>query len=221
MPAGSRTHLRYFEARFGYGPIIFARPFVYGCEPLRTVQVATVGGNHSTNSKRGFMRIVRKQQIALAVATALGLTAITGAHAAGSAVQSFNVAVAAINELSVSGNPGTLTVNSATAGSAPNAATDASTTYAITSNETNKKITAQLDVDMPSGITLGVLLAAPTGATATSQSLSTVAADVVTGISKLNESAKSITYTLSATAAAGTLTSAGKQVTFTIIDGGA
>jgi hypothetical protein len=166
------------------------------------------------------MKIVSKQHIALAVAAALGLTAVTGAHAAGSAVQSFNVAVSAINELSVSGNPGTLTVNSATAGSAPNGVTDASTTYAITSNETNKKITAQLDVDMPAGITLGVLLTAPTGATAASQSLSTVAADVVTGISKLNESGKSISYTLAATAAAGTLTSAGKQVTFTIIDGG-
>jgi hypothetical protein len=46
--------------------------------------------------------------------------------------------------------------------------------------------------------------------------LTAVAADFVTGISTLNETAKSITYGLSATSAAGVVASATKTVTFTI-----
>ncbi len=73
---------------------------------------------------------------------------------------------------------------------------------------------------MPSGVTLQVELTAPTGATsAGTVTLTGTAADLVTGISTLNESEKAITYTLSATSAAGIVESASKTVTFTISDG--
>ncbi|QTQ38918.1 Uncharacterized protein ToN1_48240 [Aromatoleum petrolei] len=128
--------------------------------------------------------------------------------------------VTAINELSVSGNPGALTISSATAGSAPTAVSDATTTYAITTNQSTRKITAAIDTAMPSGVTLKANLAAPTGATsAGAVTLGAVAVDAVTGISTLNESGKTITYSLEATTAAGVVTSASKTVTFTIAAG--
>ena len=139
--------------------------------------------------------------------------------AGSSANQTVTLQVSAINEISISGNPGALTVNSATAGSAPNAVNDASTTYAITSNESDKKITAAIDSAMPDGTTLTVNLGAPTGATsAGAVALSTSAADVVTGITKLNESGKSISYSFSATAAAGVVASTSRTVTLTVTD---
>jgi hypothetical protein len=52
--------------------------------------------------------------------------------------QNVGVEVTAINEIAVSGNPGNLVINSATAGQQPDDATDGSTTYDITTNEENK-----------------------------------------------------------------------------------
>jgi len=142
------------------------------------------------------------------------------AMAASSTTQTVTYAVSAINEISVSGDPAALTVSTATAGSAPNSVSDATTTYAITTNETGKKITGAINTDMPAGVTLTVNLAAPTGGTSAGvTSLSSVAANLVTGIDTLNESGKTITYSLSATSAAGVVGSATKTVTLTVVDG--
>jgi hypothetical protein len=139
------------------------------------------------------------------------------AMASETANQTVTYEIEAINELSVSGNPGALTVNAAVAGAAPTAVEDATSSYAITTNETDRKITGAIDTDMPAGVTLTANLAAPTGGTsANAVALTAVAADFVTGISTLNETAKSITYGLSATSAAGVVASATKTVTFTI-----
>lgn len=154
-----------------------------------------------------------------AILAAAGLICATSgiALATETATQTVTYEVAAINELSVSGNPGALTVSTATAGSAPNAVSDASTTYAITTNETGRKITGAIDTAMPAGVTLTATLAAPTGGTsAGAVTLTATAADLVTGIATLNESAKIITYGLSATSAAGVVPSASKVVTLTI-----
>lgn len=155
----------------------------------------------------------------LAALSLLVVVATTRSQAQ-TATQTATYSVSAINQLSVSGNPGALTVSAATAGSAPTDATDATTTYAITTNESTRKITAAINTSMPAGVLLKVALAAPTGGTsAGTVTLGTIAADVVTGISLLNESGKSITYTLSATSAAGVVESASKTVTLTIIAG--
>jgi hypothetical protein len=159
---------------------------------------------------------VRSLSLAALVAALLSSTAFGGP----TATQTVTYEVAAINELSVSAATASLTVNAATAGGAPNAVTHATTTYAITTNESNRKITGALNSNMPSGVTLSATLAAPTGATSGGKmSLSTTAADLVTGISTLNESGKTITYELSATAAAGVVPSATKTVTLTITAG--
>lgn len=153
----------------------------------------------------------------------LGLAALFGlartAGAAASATQDITYEVVAINELSVSNaGPIALTVNAATAGQQPDADTDSSTSYSITTNETNRKITGVLDEDMPANTTLTVNLTAPTvGASAGAQSLSTVARDLVTGITKVADNAgNTIAYSLSATVAAGVVASNTIQVTYTI-----
>lgn len=126
------------------------------------------------------------------------------------------VEVAAISELAITGNA-TLTINSATAGSDPDDATDSSASYAVTTNESGVKITAATNVNMASGVTLSVNAAAPTGATAVgATSLSTTAADVVTGLGTVSESGMSLGYTLSATAAAGQVASTAVTVTYTV-----
>ena len=162
---------------------------------------------------------MRKLSIIVLVAGSLSL--LSGiAMAATSATQTVTYAVSAINAITVSGNPAALTVNAATAGSAPTSVSDATTTYAITTNETGKKITGATNTDMPAGLTLTVNLVAPTGgSSAGATSLSSIAADLVTGITTLNESGKTITYNLSATSAAGVVGSASKTVTLTIVDG--
>lgn len=160
------------------------------------------------------MKIVRY----LVPAAALLLSGV--ADRATAQTQTVTFEVKAINKMSVSGNPGALVVSDATAGSAPTDATDASTTWAVTTNQTGTKVTAAIDLAMPSGVALKVDLGAPTGATsAGAVALGTVAADLVTGITKLNESAKTITYTLSATSAAGVVASTTRTVTYTVVAG--
>ncbi len=136
-----------------------------------------------------------------------------------SANQDVTIVVADINEVSVSGNL-TLTINSATAGSNPDDATDNTTSYSITTNGTNKKITGQLDVAYASGISLAVDVTAPTGGTSQGQkTLSTTAQDLVTTMSKLVGSTLTITYTAAATLSAAPNGSGETNIiTFTLID---
>jgi len=117
-----------------------------------------------------------------ALAAAVGFLVSGGAWAADSAEQTVTYEVSAINEISVSGNPGALTVSTATAGSEPDAVTDAATTYAITTNGSDKKITAALDTDMPSGVTLSLTAASASGTSAGKQTLTAAGVDVVSGL---------------------------------------
>jgi hypothetical protein len=121
--------------------------------------------------------------------------------------------------LSISGNPGTLTISTATAGSNPNSASDSSTTYNLsTTTGSTRTITGKISSNMPTGVTLKVQLAAPSGATsAGSKAMSTAAVNLVTSI-PINASANnlSITYTFSATAAAAPVASATRTLTLTM-----
>ncbi|HST63326.1 MAG TPA: hypothetical protein VLK84_31740 [Longimicrobium sp.] len=155
--------------------------------------------------------------IAATLAIAASVFTATDASAQ-TATQTVSYEVAAVDQISVSGSP-SLVVNTATAGSALTSAS-ASGTYAVTTNGTGRKITASLDSNMPSGVTLTVSLGAPTGASsAGTVTLSTTAQDVVTGITTVNESGLSIGYGLSATVAAGVVPAGNKTVTYTITAG--
>ncbi|HET7463951.1 MAG TPA: hypothetical protein VFJ82_22030 [Longimicrobium sp.] len=152
-------------------------------------------------------------------APALALVALSaGKAAAQTATQDVSFEVQAINQITFSGSP-SLVISTATAGSAPTTAT-ANATYAITTNETDRKITAGLDSDMPGGTALSVSLAAPSGGTsAGAVQLGTTAQDVVTGVSTVNASGLGVTYTLTATAAAGVVPAGTRTVTYTIVAG--
>lgn len=159
------------------------------------------------------MKILRHvvPAVALVIASAAGAQAQTG-------TQDVSFEVQAINQIAFTGSP-SLVINTATAGSGP-ASASASATYAITTNETNRKVTAELGSAMPAGVTLSVSLAAPAGATsAGAVSLDTNAQDVVTGVSTVSASGLNVTYTLSATAAAGVVPSGTRTVTYTITAG--
>lgn len=127
---------------------------------------------------------------------------------------------ASAQTLAVSGNPGLLNVTSAIAGSEPVSVSNSSTTYTVTTPAPNRtyKITAQLNANMPAGVTLTATLAAPAGATSVGAvALDVTARDVVTGILRNTNSTQSITYQLDATAAAGVVALSSRTVTLTII----
>ncbi len=149
---------------------------------------------------------------------AFGLAGL--ALAANTAQQTVTFQVDAINEISVSGNPGNLAVTTATAGSQPDQDTDNSTSWAVTTNGTNKKMTGDIDSNMPSDVTLEINLVAPTGGSSSGDvSLSTTAGDVVTSITQVAESGLTVTYSLSATVTAGTVAQDTRTVTLTLTDG--
>ena len=159
------------------------------------------------------MNIVRS------LAVAAGTLLLAGSLAAQTATQTVTFQVDAINQISVTGAP-SLTINAATAGSAPTSATTSGLTWAITSNQSNSKVTAAINSALPSGVTLSVNMGAPSGATsAGSKALGTTAVDVVTGITKVAANGLSLGYTLDATAAAGVVSSTSRTVTFTITGG--
>ncbi len=151
--------------------------------------------------------------------TLIALLALAALPAA-MATQTLSYQVAAINELTVSGSPQPLIINTADAGSEPTSVTDASTTYAITTNGGNnsRKITAQLDSDMPTGLTLCITLSGPAGADTppTNVVLTTTPANVVICINSVAQNGLTITYTLSAAATVGVVNPAIKTVTLII-----
>lgn len=120
---------------------------------------------------------------------------------AGTAVslsQSVTVSVQDINELAISSDV-LLTISSATPGSGPQAVSDGTATYNLTTNGSNKKIVGSLDSNFAAGITLKSLLQAPGAGSSTEQALSDVAVDLVTGFGQVTGTDLTITYTAEAT----------------------
>lgn len=150
----------------------------------------------------------------------LSVALLLAASAAGAqtATQTITFQVDAINQIAFTGSP-SLVINTATAGSNPTSAT-AAASWAVTTNQNGAKVTASIPVAMPAGLTLTVDLGAPSGATsAGAQTLGTTAVDLVTGITRVAEGSLGATYSLSATAAAGVVSSTSRTVTYTITGG--
>jgi hypothetical protein len=150
-------------------------------------------------------------------ALAMTLSAVNAASAQ-TATQIVTFQVTAINQISFAGSP-SLTISTATAGNNPTSATNATATWAVTTNQSNAKITASLNSDMPTGLTLWVMLGAPVGSTSIGNSLSTTAVDLVTGITQRAQGGLVVTYSLDATPAAGVVASTTRTVTYTITGG--
>ena len=137
--------------------------------------------------------------------------------------QTVTFAVDPVSKLSVSGNPGALTITTGTAGT--DALTPVSvggTTYSITHNSiSDLKITGQIKAsegDMPTGTTLKVNLVGASGGKSTGAQILTSGSpvDLVTGIAMGADAGKSITYTLEANASAGVINSATRTVILTL-----
>src|SRR5687768_2744287 len=136
------------------------------------------------------------------------------------ATQVVRFQVNAINQIAVTGDPAPMVINTATAGSTPTSVSANGTSYAITTNQSNQKITASVDQPLPGGVTLEVSMAAPDGAASTGPvALGTAGADVVTGISSIAASSLPITYRLSAATTVQMSAPATRTVTFTVVSG--
>jgi hypothetical protein len=95
-----------------------------------------------------------------------------------------------------------------------------STTWAVTTNQPNTKVTAGIATAITGGVTLKVNMAGPTGASGGTDVALTDGADhdVVTGINKQAQSGMALTYKVSAPVSAG-VTSITRTVTYTVVGG--
>ena len=151
--------------------------------------------------------------------TTLGLMVLGLAATAHAQTQTVNIQVSGISVMSLAAGTPSLTVSTAVAGVDPTPATAASQ-YNVTTNQTNQKIMAHINTAMPAGMSLSVSLAPPsTGTSNGTIALTTTDQNVVNSIAPVAAPNLGVTYTLSATAAAGTLAATTRLVTYTITTG--
>jgi hypothetical protein len=94
------------------------------------------------------------------------------------------------------------------------------TTYAVATNEANQKISASLDVAVPSSLSLSVALDAPRGASSRGlRTLSTTATDVVTGITGSEGAPLPMRYEWNGSASGSARALRNRVVTYTITAG--
>ena len=144
---------------------------------------------------------------------AVGLTlSVAGMAMAQTATQTVQFRIDPVNSISVSANPPVLTINTI-----PGTVVDSTTSYGVSTNQANRRITGQIDNAMPEYTELRVALQPVTGSSSTgSQVLSTTPVSLVTTITRLAESGRSITYTFNALSGAAEIPVTTRTVTFTI-----
>jgi hypothetical protein len=122
------------------------------------------------------------------------VAALAGPAAAQSATQAIQIEIRPISRIAMSGTT-TFTVSATK--SAKASVVTAAASYAITTNEDNRRITVAIDEPMPVGVTLRMRMAAPAGAAAQDElTLSTEPQTAVTGISRLNAKDLGIDFAL-------------------------
>lgn len=149
----------------------------------------------------------------------LALLFVTGLASAQSnvATQQVNIDVREISVLAIQGGPVSLVIDSATAGQELNSAS-ATSSYMLTTNGEDKRITAELDSNMPNGITLSATWEAPAGAASEGKRvLTNRPVTLVNGITRTRDMG-AITYEASATLEAG-VTQVSRTVLYTVTDG--
>jgi len=133
---------------------------------------------------------------------ALALITVAFSHNAvaqsNKASQQVSINVAEIAVIAVHGTIN-MTINSATAGQAPDAAS-ASATFDLTTNGKDKKVSAELDQKMPTGLTLFAQMAAPSKAKSAGKvELSNKSVDLLSKISNVRGSGLALNYEAVAT----------------------
>jgi hypothetical protein len=164
---------------------------------------------------------MRKPLVTLALA-GLSILIVGNTFAQTNATQNVTLTVNTVYKISTSGNPGSMTVTTGTAGTdALSSVSDNSTSYGITQNFGNTvKLTANLDAALSAGYALQINMASTKGTSAGTVDISNAtsgsAVNVVTSINRGADAGQMITYTFSALASAGMLSSTNKTVTFTL-----
>ncbi len=166
-----------------------------------------------------FARIIARAG-AGAVLFALFATIAAPARALGQqATQVVTFRVEGIDQISFDGAPN-LSITTATAGQSPASVTASGGSWSVTTNRDGTRITASVDSELPSGLTLSVRLGAPTGAASAGfRALGTTPVDVVTDLSKTAQRGLPVTYQLDALVTAGRVVAGTRTVVFTITGG--
>jgi hypothetical protein len=163
-----------------------------------------------------------KKSALILSAAVLSFGLVQNAMAQATANQSLSLAVNAVYKIAVSGDPGSLTVTTGTAGNnALTSVSDNSTKYSITQNVAGTvKVTANLDVALAAGYQLQMNLVSGLGTSAGTIDISGTtpgsALNVVSNVGMGADANQVITYTFGANASAGTLSSTSKVVTLTL-----
>ena len=127
-------------------------------------------------------------------AAALMAAVVASPAAAQTSSQLVRVEIRPINRIAVAGTT-TFTIPAKKPGA--ERVVSATASYAITTNEDNRRITVALDEALPEGVTLKMRMDAPTGAQAAEEIiLSTTPQTAVTGISRLNARDLNIGFSL-------------------------
>jgi len=139
-------------------------------------------------------------------------------HAQATAQQSVSLEVRAVTKIAVSGNPGSLILSDAVAGSSVMSAEDQSTSYSVTTNLDNMKIVVSIDSPMPAGTRLMMNVASARGVSTGLVDISNATSpiDAVTGISRGSESAQPISYVFAADASVGSVPTQSRTITLTL-----
>jgi hypothetical protein len=128
-------------------------------------------------------------------AAAIGAALVASPAAGQTATQLVRMEIRPINQLAVIGT--TSFTIAASKGAVKPGVTTAAASYAITTNEENRRITVAIDEALPEGVTLRMRMDAPEGAQSLDAvTLSTSPQTAVAGISRLNARELGIAYEL-------------------------
>jgi len=113
---------------------------------------------------------------------------------------------------------GPLTITSATAGAQPNAVTGSTVFSTVITFTGQKRVSAQLNTNMPANTTITVKLTAPSGGTSLGNvTLDTTPRDVVIAATPVFFTNVTLFYTFSGTVAAGVMPITTRTVTYTLL----
>ena len=200
-------------------PYEINRKYVYS-SLARVLRYVYQNSKMKLSTKHTNQESAMKKSIVILVAAMMSLALVQNASAQ-TATQALSLSVSKVYRIAITGGTITLAISTGTAGTdLLDVATNSVSSYAITqNNSTATKITANLEAAMPKG-KLQIALVAGVGAT----SVGTVdisdgtARNVVTAIPMGASTGNTITYTFSAKASEGLLTSTSKTVTLTVVD---
>jgi hypothetical protein len=126
----------------------------------------------------------------------------------------------AANTITVSGSPASMNITAAAGpGFGPTSVSNVITTYTAKAKKATapQKVTAQLDAAMPAGVTLTIDMVPTTGGVDFGVvTLDATPRDVIGNITNTTNETHGITYTLSATVAAGVVVSQSRTITLTL-----